>query len=112
MIIAIDFDGTIVEDAFPSIGPERETSIDVMKRLQARGHKIILWTCRDNILLEEAKNWLLERNFKPDSINSNICQYENLGANKVVADLYFDDRGFPPFQGWDQVEHLIRTNVL
>lgn len=42
LIIAVDFDGTIVEDGYPGIGEERLFAFDTLKRLQADGHRLIL----------------------------------------------------------------------
>ena len=46
LIIAIDFDGTIVEDAYPKIGKPRIFAFETLKRLQEDGHRLILWTYR------------------------------------------------------------------
>lgn len=42
MIIFLDFDGTIVEHAYPEIGECVEGCYDVIAKLQKAGHKIIL----------------------------------------------------------------------
>ncbi len=39
LIIAVDFDGTIVEDAYPGIGEPRIFAFETLKRLQQDGHK-------------------------------------------------------------------------
>ena len=54
MIIAVDFDGTIVEHKYPKIGKEIPFAIATLKHLQQDGHKLILWTVRENDLLDEA----------------------------------------------------------
>lgn len=41
MIIAVDFDGTIVDDKYPKIGKLRENAIEVLKKLKEEGHYII-----------------------------------------------------------------------
>ena len=46
MIIAIDFDGTIVEHAYPKIGKPIPFAIETLKMLQNDGHQLILWTVR------------------------------------------------------------------
>ena len=53
-IIAIDFDGTVVEHKYPAIGKEMLFAFATLKELQKRGHKLILWTFRAGIPLEEA----------------------------------------------------------
>lgn len=46
MTIAVDFDGTIVTDAYPQIGREQPFAIDTLKMLIQDRHKLILWTVR------------------------------------------------------------------
>jgi hydroxymethylpyrimidine pyrophosphatase-like HAD family hydrolase len=45
-IIAVDFDGTIVEHEYPAIGKEMLFAFDTLKALQKKGHRLILWTFR------------------------------------------------------------------
>ena len=42
MVIAVDFDGTIVEHKYPHIGKEIPFAISTLKRLQAEHHQLIL----------------------------------------------------------------------
>ena len=53
MIIAVDFDGTIVEHQYPKIGPEKPFAIDTLKKLAKENHRLILWTVREGKLLQE-----------------------------------------------------------
>lgn len=109
MIFAVDFDGTIVEHKFPLIGQEFPEAIRVMKALQERGNKIIIWTCRSGKQLDEAVNWLIERGFCPDAVNMNVPEYYHLESPKIYADFYLDDRSFPAFPGWEKVEEFFIT---
>ena len=61
MIIAVDFDGTIVEHEYPRIGAEIPFAIDTLKRLQKEQHRIILWSVREGKLLEEAVEYCRQR---------------------------------------------------
>lgn len=54
MVIAVDFDGTIVEHRYPSIGREIPFAIDALKKLSSERHKLILWSVREGKLLDEA----------------------------------------------------------
>ena len=45
MIIAVDFDGTIVEHKYPEIGRELPFAIETLKKLQQERHRLILWSC-------------------------------------------------------------------
>ena len=46
LTLAIDFDGTIVEDAYPKIGKPNAFAFETLKKLQQNGHRLILWTYR------------------------------------------------------------------
>ena len=54
LTLAIDFDGTIVEDAYPKIGKPKTFAFDTLKSLQRDGHRLILWTYRYGKTLKEA----------------------------------------------------------
>lgn len=47
MIIAVDFDGTIVEHKYPEIGRELPFAIETLKKLQQERHRLILWSVRE-----------------------------------------------------------------
>jgi hypothetical protein len=110
---AIDFDGTIVEHEFPEIGPERPYAIKTMRALQKVGHKIIIWTCRNGDSLDAMEQWFEKQKFIPDAINKSIVPYSNYGFSfpKVYADVYLDDRSFPPFTDWKSVHQQFLNEV-
>lgn len=95
MVIAVDFDGTLCEDRFPEIGEARPAVIELMIRMRAAGHSLILWTCRRDERLAEAIEWCREWGLEFDAVNSNLA--ENIerycgDTRKVFADWYFDDK--------------------
>ncbi len=101
MIIAVDFDKTIVQQGWPGIGMEVPYAIDTLKYLISLGHRIILHTCRTNLEtdghrpLDEAVNWCRERGITLWAVNDNPEARKMYGAQtKVSADLYIDDCGF------------------
>lgn len=99
-IIAVDFDGTLVEDMFPEIGRPIERTWDLMREAQANGAKIILWTSRDNQRLKEAVEFCTERDFHFDAINRNLDEAKILFNNdtrKVYANEYWDDKAISFF---------------
>ena len=61
MIIAVDFDGTIVEHKYPEIGRELPFAIETLKKLQQERHRLILWSVREGKLLQEAVDFCRER---------------------------------------------------
>jgi hypothetical protein len=98
VVIAVDFDGTIVENCWPDIGPFRFMAGPVLKWLQRRGHTLILWTCRDGETLGRAKRFLWSHGICFDYYNLNaparVTEYGG-DCRKISADLYIDDRA-----GW------------
>ena len=69
MIIAVDFDGTIVENRYPDIGDERPFATDTLKMLIKDKHQLILWSCREDKLLDDAVAWCRERGVEFWAIN-------------------------------------------
>lgn len=47
MVIAVDFDGTIVEHKYPQIGRPIPFAFDTLKQLQNENNTLILWTVRE-----------------------------------------------------------------
>ncbi|MDO5126951.1 MAG: hypothetical protein Q4D54_04295 [Eubacteriales bacterium] len=54
MIIGVDFDGTLCHAKWPDVGEPNWKLMDKLLRLQRRGNKIILWTCREGEALHKA----------------------------------------------------------
>lgn len=104
LTFAIDFDGTIVDKSFPDIGNERESAVETMKQLQDDGHKIVLWTARSGEYKNNAVEWLKEKGFTPDAVNKNPKNCKVFSFPKVFADVYIDDRNFPPMTNWKDVK--------
>ena len=44
-IIAVDFDGTVVDDKYPEIGKAKIFAFETLKQLQNDGYRLTLWTC-------------------------------------------------------------------
>ncbi len=109
MIIAIDFDGTIVEHKYPRIGKEMPFAFEVMQELQAHGHKLILWTYRDGEDLKNAVNFCKERGLTFFSVNNSRPdeEYDPYISRKIYADVYIDDRNLGGFVGWEKVREML-----
>lgn len=108
MIIAVDFDGTIVEHRFPAIGHERPGAFAVLKQLANEGHRLILWTVREGEALEDAVEYCRVRGLHFDSVNSNVPQNAMMDgfkplSGKVKADIYIDDRNLGGIPSWDEI---------
>ena len=99
LIIAVDFDGTIVEDAYPKVGKPLIFAFETLKKLQSEGHRLILWTYRNGKKLEEAVAFCKENNLEFYAINKNFPEeeYSEKYSRKINADLFIDDRNNIPF---------------
>ena len=93
-IIAIDFDGTLVENRFPDIGEINPVVWKAAFKAKSQGVKLILWTSRTGDVLDDAVQFCADNGLTFDAINDNIPEVKALGwdARKVFATLYIDDR--------------------
>lgn len=94
MIIAVDFDGTLCENAWPDIGEPNTHLIEYLKREKADGVELILWTMREGSSLAEAIAWCARCGLTFDAVNDNTESQKRLYNNnprKVYADCYIDD---------------------
>jgi hypothetical protein len=112
MIIAVDFDGTIVEHEYPKIGKPIPFAIDVLKRLQNEDHHIIiLWTMREGELLQEAIDYCEKQGLTFYAHNRNHPeeeQNENI-ARKIAADIYIDDRNIGGLFDWGIIYRIVKS---
>lgn len=93
-IIAVDFDGTLVENKYPEIGEINQTVWQAVLAAQNSGVKLILWTSRTEEFLDDAVQFCKQNGLVFDAINDNIDEVKALGwnARKVFATMYVDDR--------------------
>lgn len=94
-IIAVDFDGCLVENCWPKIGEPNRVHFHTLCKRQRNGAKIILWTCRAGAALQEAVQFCHELGLDFDAINENIPEVvEKFGGDtrKIYAHEYWDDR--------------------
>lgn len=94
MIFAIDFDGTIVKNAFPGIGDLNPEAVRFIRALKERGDKWILYTMREGEYLQKALDFLAAIHLLPDAVNDNLPEMKEFYGNnprKVFANVYIDD---------------------
>ena len=105
LVIAVDFDGTIVEHKFPKIGKEMLFAFATLKQLQKKGHKLILWTFRDGVLLEEAVEYCRQNGVEFYAVNKSYPEevYDLSISRKINADIFIDDRNVGGFLGWSKI---------
>lgn len=111
MTIAIDFDGTIVDNRYPEIGQEIPFAVETLKMLIADRHKLILWTCREGELLDAALRWCSERGVEFYAVNRDYPE-ETLENNphfsrKLKADIFIDDRSLGGLPDWGTIYRMV-----
>lgn len=113
LILAIDFDGTIVEDAYPNIGKPKLFAFETLKRLQADGHRLILWTYRSGEKLSDAVGFCKENGIEFYAVNKSFPdeEYNSEKSPKIHADYFIDDRNIGGFIGWGKVYQLLTNEV-
>lgn len=111
MIIAVDFDGTIVEHRYPAIGKERPFATDTLKKLIKDGHRLILWTVREGRLLDEAVAFCRERGVEFYAVNRDYPEEEKEHnkhySRKLKADVWIDDRNVGGLPDWGTIYEMI-----
>lgn len=104
-ILAIDFDGTIVESRYPKIGKPIIFAFETLKKLQNEGFTLILWTYRSGKHLEEAVEFCKDHGVEFYAVNKSYPEeeYDETISRKIAADIFIDDRNIGGFIGWGSV---------
>lgn len=113
-IIAIDFDGTIVEDRYPEIGKPMIFAFESMKRLQEKGYRLILWTYRHGERLQQAVDFCKKNGIEFYTVNANFegeAFEEDKQSRKINADYFIDDKNLGGFPGWGEVYQIIIDKI-
>lgn len=105
MIIALDFDRTILDTDNPEpghkMGAPLPGAVESIQRLYDMGHKIVIHSCRANEGQRSIKvmtDWLNHFQIPYHS----IWGESSSDIGKIVADCYVDDRGLQ-FISWEDV---------
>ena len=114
MVIAVDFDGTIVENMYPKIGNEIPFATDTLKMLIKDKNEVILWSVREGDLLDEAVKWCKDRGVEFYAINKDFPE-EDVSKNKhfsrkIKADIFIDDRNLGGLPDWGVIYSMIKEN--
>ncbi len=105
LTIAVDFDGTIVEDEYPRIGRPIIFAFDTLKKLQNEGHRLILWTYRKGRTLEEAVKFCEENGIVFYAVNQSFPEeeFDASYSRKIHADVFIDDRNIGGLKSWGEI---------
>jgi len=106
--IVIDFDGTIVDHAFPYIGPAYPHAIAAIKELHEK-YYIVISSCRNNPMIrhqgpidtyQEMINWLDTNGVPYDRIDDGK-------SGKPIALYYIDDRAIRFAKNWNRLRFTL-----
>lgn len=112
MVIAVDFDGTIVEHRYPEIGKELPFAAATLRQLIADGHQLILWTVREGKLLQEAVDYCEKKGITFYAVNRDFEEEDGSGksfSRKIKADIFIDDRNVGGLPDWGTIYALIKS---
>lgn len=128
-IAGIDFDGTLVDHRFPDIGEDVPGAFPWLRRYQAAGAKLVLWTMRSDgrpdgtSPLADAVVHCRARGIEFWGVNQNHEQRSWTLSPKVYAHVYIDDAaaccplrqnprvGGRPFVDWDVVGPAVMAQI-
>ena len=114
MIIAVDFDGTIVDHEYPEIGKPKLFAFETLKALQEKGHQLILWTYRAGNDLDNAVEFCSKNGIEFYAVNKNYPEeiYDDTISRKILADIYIDDRNIGGFLNWSDVWQMLNPDLF
>ncbi len=113
-IIAVDFDGTVVDDVYPKIGKPKLFAFEALKQLLTQGHRLVLWTYRSGKELGEAVEFCRENGVEFYAVNSSfegeVFDFDKQ-SRKIHADIFIDDRNLGGFPGWGETLQIINKGI-
>ena len=113
-IIAVDFDGTIVDDKYPEIGKAKIFAFETLRQLQSDGYRLTLWTYRSGKALDEAVEFCKKNGIEFYAINNSFDGEDfdkTKQSRKINADIFIDDRNLGGFPGWGEIYNIITERI-
>lgn len=109
LTIAVDFDGTIVENRYPKIGKPILFAVETLRRLQEEGHQLILWTYRTGPELQQAVDFCKQQGITFYAVNKSYPEeiYDDSLSRKIQADFFIDDRNIGGLVGWGEIYQIL-----
>jgi hypothetical protein len=114
MNIAIDFDGTIVELAYPDIGALMPYAKKVIQKWKNEGHTILINTCRVGEFAKAAKDFLIKNGVPFDYFNENSMDeitFYGHDSRKICADIFIDDKNIGGLPSWPVLDLIVQRHI-
>ena len=121
--VAVDFDATLCEFAFPDIGPVKPGAPEAMKVLRALGYRVIIWSCRCchwdyDVYGGDPAQPVMERPQVKSMVawlEANGIEYDEIddgSRGKPSADYYIDDKGIRFEDNWPNITAFIMSRDM
>lgn len=117
--IAVDFDGTICDFAYPYVGAPKKGVRQALEKFKALGFQIIVFSCRTSHYLPEifGEKSCPERQkaikAMVDFLAVHQIPYDSIDSGelgKPLADYYIDDKAVRFENNWAAIAHAIEAN--
>lgn len=109
-IVAIDYDGTIAQGSYPSLGWVNHEAIEAISILKSAGWRVVIWTCREDNYLADVKYLFRNLEIDIDAFNSNDAitkeEWGELGfsdTRKIGYDVLIDDKSLFYQDDWELI---------
>ena len=114
LTIAVDFDGTIVENKYPQIGKPIMFALESLKKLQEEGHLLILWTYRSGKELDNAVEFCKKNGINFYAVNKSYPEevFDDSQSRKIQADIFIDDRNIGGLIGWGEIYQTLGKETV
>lgn len=105
MVIAIDFDGTLVEDCYPEIGSPKIFAFETLKEMIKSRHQLILWTTRTGDQLKAAVDFCESHGVRFYAVNNSFPEerYDGQSSRKINCELFISHRNLGGLKGWGEI---------
>ena len=109
MVIAFDFDNTIIKWKQGGVFYPVKYVVDFLKHRKMKNDILILWTCREGEDLEWAVQICKDWGILLDYVNENTKEVVDSGRNprKIEADLYIDEKCLNHVSEWHKLKDLL-----
>ena len=110
MVIAVDFDGTIVEDDYPNIGEPKIFAFETLKEIQKAHHQLILWTNREGEELKAAVEYCQKNRIEFYAVNSSYPEekYDGSASRKINCEVFISHKNVGGMMGWGELWQEIK----
>lgn len=110
MVIAVDFDGTIVEDCYPEIGEPKIFAFETLLEIQKNNHQLILLSSRTGEKLKEAVSFCRLNGVEFYAVNASYPEEEFIGtaSRKINCEVFISEKNIGGMPGWGEAWQEIK----